>query len=473
MRPQDGTGKQAGSPKDPQLIPLHQKPDKIYTRSFEGFYRNLRIAGGALLFILYFGVLWLEWEGRQAVLFDLPARKFHVFGITFWPQDFMMLSWTLIICAFGLFFITVLAGRVWCGYTCPQSVFTWVYMWAERVTEGDRNKRMKRDKGPMSVEKLWRKAAKHSLWFGVALATGITFVGYFTPVKELIPALLSFDAGSWALFWIGFFTVATYLNAGWLRENVCMHMCPYARFQSVMFDSETLTIWYDEKRGENRGPRKRGMDYKEKGLGDCIDCKACVHVCPTGIDIREGLQYECIGCAACVDACDTIMEKMGYDKGLVRYTSANELDGKKTHLLRPRMIGYFTALVIMISTLIWNLDHRVPYELGVQRDRNSLFTENRFGQIENVYQLKLINKDQQSHDFTVSVSGFPGLVYNGPTKVSVSTGGVETVPVRIAIDPSKLKDSGSINLTFTISPELDADDGYPDISINSSFIAPQ
>ncbi len=473
MKSQDGAGQPAASNEEPQFIPLHQKPDKIYTRSFQGFYRNLRIGGGTLLFLLYFCTLWLDWGDRQAILFDLPARKFHIFGTTFWPQDFILLSWSLIICAFGLFFITVLAGRIWCGYTCPQSVFTWIFMWAEQLTEGDRNRRMKRDKASMSAEKLLRKFAKHTLWLIISLATAITFVGYFTPIKELLPSLITFDAGTWSVFWIGFFTLATYANAGWLREAVCMHMCPYARFQSVMFDDNTLTVWYDTDRGENRGPRKRQSDYKSTGLGDCIDCKVCVHVCPTGIDIRDGLQYECIGCGACVDACDTIMDKMGYDKGLVRYTSANELAGKKTSLLRPRMLGYLSALIIMIATLIWNLDHRVPYELGVERGRNTLFTENRYGQIENVYQLKLINKDQHDHTFTLSATGFPNLNYNGQKTVQVPSGSVVSVPVRIAIDPADLNDAGNVTLRFTISPELAEEDGYPDVSTDSRFIAPR
>ncbi|MDI2435553.1 cytochrome c oxidase accessory protein CcoG, partial [Pseudomonas aeruginosa] len=281
---------------------LYAKREKIYTRAFTGIFRRLRMVGGAALFLLYFGTVWLNWSGRQAVWWDLPERKFYIFGATFWPQDFMLLSWLLIVCAFGLFFITVFAGRVWCGYTCPQSVWTWIYMWCEKVTEGDRNQRIKLDKAPMSGNKLLRKTAKHSLWLLIGLVTGLTFVGYFSPIRELIPELLTGQADGWAYFWVGFFTLATYGNAGWLREQVCIYMCPYARFQSVMFDKDTLIVSYDPRRGEKRGPRKKSLDYKAQGLGDCIDCTMCVQVCPTGIDIRDGLQIECIGCAACIDA---------------------------------------------------------------------------------------------------------------------------------------------------------------------------
>ena len=308
---------------------LYAAREKIYTRAFSGLFRNLRLAGGALLFVLYFGTVWLTWNGRQAVWWDLPERKFYIFGATFWPQDFILLSALLIICAFGLFFITVFAGRVWCGYTCPQSVFTWVFMWAEKVTEGDRNQRMKLDKAPMSANKFMRKAAKHSIWLAVSLAIGITFVGYFTPIRDLVPDLVTLQVGGWALFWVGFFTLATYGNAGYLREQVCIYMCPYARFQSVMFDKDTLIVSYDPRRGERRGPRKKDADYKAMGLGDCIDCTMCVQVCPTGIDIRDGLQIECIGCAACIDACDTIMDKMNYPRGLISYTTEHNLSGQK------------------------------------------------------------------------------------------------------------------------------------------------
>ena len=448
-------------------VDLYASREKIYTRAFTGIFRNLRRAGGALLFVLFFGTVWLNWEGRQAVWWNLPERKFHIFGATYWPQDFMLLSWLLIICAFGLFFITVFAGRVWCGYTCPQSVFTWVFMWAEKVTEGDRNQRMKLDKQPMSGNKLARKLAKHGIWVGVSLLTAITFVGYFTPIRELIPELLTLQAGGWALFWVGFFTLATYGNAGYLREQVCIYMCPYARFQSVMFDQDTLIVSYDPRRGESRGPRKKDADYKAQGLGDCIDCKMCVHVCPTGIDIRDGLQIECIGCAACIDACDSIMEKMNYPKGLISYTTEHNLSGHKTHLLRPRLIGYAVALVAMIGLFAWAVANRPLVELDVIKDR-VLFRENERGHIENVYTLKIMNKAQHDTTYLVEVEGLDGLVYEGKREVRALAGEVYSFPVELSISPEKLPSSAN-EIVFRVQA---LDDPSIENDADSRFIGP-
>nr|BFE89746.1 hypothetical protein GCM10020185_02820 [Pseudomonas brassicacearum subsp. brassicacearum] len=318
--------------------------------------------------------MWLNWGGRQAVLWDLSESKFHIFGATFWPQDFILLSALLIIAAFGLFAITVFAGRVWCGYTCPQSSWTWIFMWCEKITEGERNQRIKLQAAPWGLNKLLRRSAKHTLWLAISLLTGLTFVGYFTPIRPLAEELLTLQMAGVSLFWVLFFTAATYLNAGWLREAVCMHMCPYARFQSVMFDKDTLTISYDAARGEIRGPRKREANPANIGLGDCIDCQMCVQVCPTGIDIRDGLQMECIGCAACIDACDSIMDKMGYAHGLIKYTSEHQLQGGKTHLLRPRLIGYTAVLLVMIGALVVALMQRPMVSLDVSKDRG-LFRE--------------------------------------------------------------------------------------------------
>ena len=448
-------------------VDLYASREKIYTRAFTGLFRNLRLAGGALLFLLYFGTVWLNWEGRQAVWWNLPERKFHIFGATYWPQDFMLLSWLLIICAFGLFFITVFAGRVWCGYTCPQSVFTWVFMWAEKVTEGDRNQRMKLDKQPMSGKKFTRKLAKHGIWVGVSLLTAITFVGYFTPIRDLVIELFTGQASGWAYFWIGFFTLATYGNAGYLREQVCIYMCPYARFQSVMFDQDTLIVSYDPRRGEKRGPRKKDADYKAQGLGDCIDCKMCVQVCPTGIDIRDGLQIECIGCAACIDACDDIMDKMNYPKGLISYTTEHNLSGRKTHLLRPRLIGYAVALVAMIGLFAWAVATRPLVELDVLKDR-VLFRENERGYIENVYTLKIMNKAQRDMTYVITVDGLDGLVYEGKREVRALAGEVYSFPVELSIAPEKLPSSAN-NIVFHVQS---ADDPNIKNDADSRFIGP-
>lgn len=446
---------------------LYASREKIYTRAFTGLFRSLRLGGGTLLFILYFGTAWLSWNGRQAVWWNLPERKFFIFGATFWPQDFILLSALLIIAAFGLFFITVFAGRVWCGYTCPQSVWTWIFMWCEKVTEGDRNQRMKLDKAPMSANKFLRKTAKHSLWILIGLVTGLTFVGYFSPIRELIPDLLTGEASGWAYFWVGFFTLATYGNAGWLREQVCIYMCPYARFQSVMFDPNTLIVSYDPRRGENRGPRKKTADYKAQGLGDCIDCTMCVQVCPTGIDIRDGLQVECIGCAACIDACDSIMDKMGYAKGLISYTTENNLSGQKTRLLRPRLIGYAIVLLAMMSLFAWAVASRSLVAVDILKDR-VLFRENEQGHIENVYTVKLMNKAQRDLTFRVSVEGIDGLEYEGKKEVLTRAGEVLSLPVELSIEPEKLPSSAN-TILFRVQaledPSIESD-------ADSRFIGP-
>jgi cytochrome c oxidase accessory protein FixG len=455
------------SPAKVEVVDLYADREKIYTRSFTGVFRNLRMLGGAALFLLYFGTVWLTWNGRQAIWWNLPERKFYIFGSTFWPQDFVLLSALLIIAAFGLFFITVFAGRVWCGYTCPQSVFTWVFMWAEKVTEGDRNQRMKLDKTPMSAQKFLRKLSKHSIWVGVSVATAITFVGYFTPIRELIPELFTLQAGGWAVFWVGFFTVATYGNAGYLREQVCIYMCPYARFQSVMFDQDTLVVSYDPRRGESRGPRKHDADYKAEGLGDCIDCKMCVHVCPTGIDIRDGLQIECIGCAACIDACDSIMDKMNYPKGLISYTTEHNLSGEKTQLVRPRLIGYAVVLVAMFGVFTWAVSSRSLVGLDVLKDR-VMYRENQEGRIENVYTLKILNKTQHEVTYQIEAEGLEGLVYGGKREIKALAGEVLTLPVELSIAPEKLPSSAneiSFRLHSVDDPTIKAD-------AESRFIGP-
>jgi cytochrome c oxidase accessory protein FixG len=419
-------------------LDLYQRREKIYTRSIEGFFQRLRLFTGWPLLIGYFLLPWLQWDGRQAVLFDLPARKFHILGLTFWPQDFPLLAFLLIIAAFALFAVTVWAGRLWCGYTCPQTVWTSIFMWLEQRTEGSRNQRMRLDQAPWSVRKLARKLAKHTAWLAMAFATGVTFVGYFYPMRELLPDLLTLSSGKWALLWTLFFTLATYINAGWMREQVCIYMCPYARFQSVMFDQDTLIVSYDPGRGEPRGSRKRGVDHRACGLGDCIDCRLCVQVCPTGIDIRDGLQYECIGCALCIDACNSVMDKMDYPRGLIRYTSEHQLQGGKTRWLRPRIIGYLLMLGLMIGLFSYRVISRVPLELTVIRDRNELYLATADGQIENIYTLNLVNMDAAVHEFEFSVSGIAGAALIGERLHSLDGGEVRSINLRVRAAPEQL-----------------------------------
>ena len=452
-----------------RAAPRKNKPAdaQIHTRSFTGLFRSIRIAGSGLLFLLFFGTVWLHWDGRQAVLWDLSESKFHIFGATFWPQDFILLSALLIIAAFGLFAITVFAGRVWCGYTCPQSIWTWLFMWCEKVTEGDRNQRIKLQAAPWRINKIARRTAKHALWLAISVMTALTFVGYFTPIRPLATELLTLEIAGISLFWVVFFSGATYLSAGWLREAVCMHMCPYARFQSVMFDKDTLAIAYDARRGESRGPRKRGVQPAQAGLGDCIDCTMCVQVCPTGIDIRDGLQMECIGCAACVDACDSVMDKMGYARGLVRYTSEHELQGGKTHLLRPRLIGYAAVLVVMIGALVIALNQRSMVSLDVIKDRG-LFRENSLGQIENIYSLKIINKTQQPQHYRVALQQGDDFQLNGKTELTLAPGEIAEVPVSVSLLAERPK-SSSQPLEFVVTDT--ADPGVRSVA-QSRFVAP-
>ena len=439
----------------------------IHTRSFTGLYRNLRIGFAGALFVLFFGTAWLDWNGRQAVLWDLAESKFHIFGATFWPQDFILLSALLIICAFGLFAITVFAGRVWCGYSCPQSVWTWLFMWCEKVSEGDRNQRIKLAAAPWNLEKLARRTLKHSLWLAIGVLTGLTFVGYFTPIRPLAEALFTLQLGGVALFWVVFFTAATYLNAGWLREAVCMHMCPYARFQSVMFDKDTLAVAYDPRRGEARGPRKKGSDPRAQNLGDCIDCTLCVQVCPTGIDIRDGLQMACIGCAACIDACDNVMDKMGYARGLIGYKSEHTLQGGKRHWLRPRLLGYASVLVLMIGALVVALDLRPMVSLDVIKDRG-LFRENAQGQIENIYLLKVINKTQSPQRYELRLVDAEGFALNGKTAFVIPAGEMSELPVSVALLADRPTSSAQ-QITFEVR---DSDEPTIYSRADSRFVAP-
>src|SRR6185295_2698837 len=355
---------------------LYEIRKKIYPRAVTGtfaLWRWLFVWGTQVVF---YGVPWLQWNGLQAVLFDLAHRKFYIFGLVFWPQDIFYLTVLLIISAYSLFLFTAVAGRLWCGYACPQTVYTEIFLWIEKVIEGDRLKRMKLDGSRLSVHKVALKAAKHAAWIALALWAGFTFVGYFTPIHELGKEAFALALGPWESFWILFYGFATYGNAGWMREQVCKYMCPYARFQSVMFDRDTLVITYDRERGEQRGARGRNTDYKAKGLGDCVDCGICVQVCPTGIDIREGLQYECIGCAACIDGCDQVMDKMGYPRGLIRYSTENALAGKypeeKTafrkvaaRITRPRVVIYTAILCGCIALFTASLYLRVPLKVNV------------------------------------------------------------------------------------------------------------
>ncbi|MBK8070052.1 MAG: 4Fe-4S binding protein [Rhodanobacteraceae bacterium] len=488
---------------------MYAAHEKVYPREVGGRFQRLRTAAVFWLLGMYYVFPWINWDGRQMVLFDLPARKFYILGLVFWPQDFFYLAALLIVAALSLFFFTALAGRLWCGFACPQTVWTEVFLWMERWVEGDRNAQMRLDKGPWTARKIRLKATKQFLWVTFALWTGFTFVGFFTPIRELGGQLLSFSLGGWEWFWFLFYSLATYGNAGLLREQVCKYMCPYARFQSAMIDKDTLIITYDEARGEPRGARKRAVksvaerrasegrdlgagtqdpvDAQDAGeargvgplaslmkiagdareavadappgsgsrvpgpgaasvaqppasaLGDCIDCKACVLVCPTGIDIRDGLQYECIGCAACIDACDEVMDKVGYPRGLVRYSTDHAMHGKPTKVIRKRTVFYAFVLLGIISALAYSLATRIPLIVDVIRDRGELYRESAQGMIENSYQLKVMNKSEQPRSFRVTLVEPEGVRIVGVTELDVNAGTIRNLPLTLEAEPGAFK----------------------------------
>ena len=426
---------------------LYAAQQKIYPREIAGRFARLRLLVVFVLLGIFYTFPWLSWDGHQAVLFDLPARKFYIFGLTFWPQDFFWLTWLLIIAALSLFFFTAVAGRLWCGYACPQTVWTEVFLWLERISEGTRNQRIKLDAAPWTREKLLRKSAKQSLWILFSLWTGFTFVGFFTPIVVLGHETVNASLSGWETFWIVFYGFATYGNAGFLREQVCKYMCPYARFQTAMFDYDTLIISYDAVRGEPRGARKKSADAKSLGLGDCISCQACVQVCPTGIDIRDGMQIECIACAACIDACDDVMDKMQYPRGLIRYTTENMLAGKPRRIVRPRTLVYATLLAALLTTFAWGVAHRSPLIVEILRDRNALYRETADAGIENSYTIKLVNKTRAPQRLRLAVaSGSPVLIV-GNRDIDVSAGEVASVPLTLRITRGALRGMSSITLT--------------------------
>jgi cytochrome c oxidase accessory protein FixG len=451
-------------------IEFYAKRKKIYARKAKGTFATLRIWAMLILLGIYYIFPWINYRGHQAILLDLPARQFHIFGVTFWPQDFFYLAVILIIAAYLLFFVTALAGRLWCGYACPQTVWTEAFMWIERWIEGDRPQQMKLDKSPWTRDKWIKKISKHTLWILLALWTGYTFAGYFTPIRQLGIDLLNFNASGWATFWVFFYALATWGLGAMMREQVCIYMCPYARFQSAMFDKDTLVISYDEKRGEPRGKRKKGVDPKELGLGDCVDCTLCVQVCPTGIDIRDGLQYQCIACAACIDVCDEVMEKVGYPKGLIRYTTEHELQGGKTKILRLRTYIYAAVLVALVGGLAYSVSQRIPLELDVMRDRNTLYRENGEGMLENVYILKVVNMDTHPHEFKVDVRGLEGIeLLEGDKTFPVAVGEVLTKVVKVQVDPAKVPAASNdimFHIQSVIDPELEDEQ-------KSRFLGPQ
>lgn len=435
------------------VVRMYQARQQIYPRDVDGRYARLRWLCVWLTQLVFYGMPWLRWNGRQAVLFDLAARKFYLFGIVLWPQDFIYLAVLLIVCAFSLFLFTAIAGRVWCGYACPQTVYTKIFLWIESRIEGPRSSRMRLDRQGWSPDKLLRKSGKHLAWAVVALWTGFTFVGYFTPVRDLAREASVFGLGSWEWFWVMFYGFATYGNAGWMREQVCKYMCPYARFQSAMFDRDSLIVTYDAARGEPRTSRYRKTP--EPASSPCIDCSMCVQVCPTGIDIRAGLQYMCIGCAACVDACNMVMDRIGAQRGLIRYSTEHAMAENLTaaailrRVFRPRVLIYSSALLLIAAIFLGSLILRVPLKVDVIRDRGSMGREVEEGMVENVYRLQAINTDELPHRYKISVTGIDGIVLSGDSEVTLAATETRLVPVRVRV-PHGQGRAGSNSISFRL-----------------------
>ncbi|WP_417284421.1 cytochrome c oxidase accessory protein CcoG [Comamonas sp.] len=421
-----------------KMVAMFASEQKVYSRSISGFFSRWRWAMVFLTQLFFYGMPWLQWGQRQMVLFDLEARRFYLFGLVLYPQDFIYLTGLLIISALALFLFTAVAGRLWCGFSCPQTVYTEIFMWIERKVEGDRSARMRIDKSGWTFEKIWKKSLKQFLWIAVSLWTGFTFVGFFVPIRELGSQLLELQ-GNWQIFWVLFYGFATYGNAGYMREQVCKYMCPYARFQSAMFDKDTMIVSYDGQRGEPRAPRTKQVDAQAQGLGDCIDCKLCVQVCPVGIDIRNGLQYECIGCGLCIDACNSVMDKMGYARGLIRMSTQNAIARawKQAQIIRrvfrPRVLIYTVVLLGLSAAMIGSLIMREPLKLNVIRDRASLSRIVAGGKLENVYRLQIMNATEQEQRYRITATGLDGLEVVLEDEVVVGPAETRGVPVGLQI----------------------------------------
>ncbi|MDC8786417.1 cytochrome c oxidase accessory protein CcoG [Roseateles koreensis] len=436
-----------------RVIPLYVAEAKVYPRSVSGRFANWRWLMVGLTQLFFYGMPWLQWNGRQALLFDLEAGRFYVMGLLLYPQDFIYLAALLVLSALALFFFTAVAGRLWCGYSCPQTVYTEMFLWIERHTEGDRQARMRLDRAPWSLEKLLRKGGKHGGWLVLSLLTGFSFVGYFIPVRELAVQVLSLQVQAWPLFWVLFYAGATYGNAGFLREQMCKYICPYARFQSALIDGDSLIISYDAQRGEPRGARsrKQAQDVLAGGAADCVDCTLCVQVCPTGIDIRNGLQNECIGCAACIDVCDQVMDKVGSPRGLIRYATGNGMAGGWTkqqmlaRVLRPRVLLYGAGLLALSLAFVFSLQQREDLLIDVIKDRQLMARQVGEGEIENVYRLQLINRTERPLRLRLQASGLAGLhlLSVGDQELQVAASSIGALPVQLRLPPGAGQESGA------------------------------
>ena len=442
-------------PSQDNFVSLYEAQQKIYPRSISGYFNNWRWIMIWITQIVFYGVPWLQWGERQALLLDISTHRFYIAGLVLYPQDLIFLVVLLVIAALALFLFTAVAGRLWCGFSCPQSVYTAIFLWIEKKVEGDRMARIKLDDSKYGVKKITKKTTKHAIWIIFSMWTGFTFLGYFTPIRGLSDHIMQFSLGPWETFWICFYGFATYGNAGFLREQVCKYMCPYARFQSAMFDKDTLIVSYDVERGEPRRGRSRKVEAKAEGLGDCIECSMCVQVCPVGIDIRDGLQLECISCGLCVDACDSIMDKMEYPRGLIRFSTQNGVSNHWSQheiiqkILRPRVLIYTGILLALCAGFALSLGMRSPFKVDVIRDRGVMSRLVPGGNVENVYRLQITNATESTQVFRVGVSGLEGLSVASNREFMVEAADSRMVAVSLQIPDGTIK-SGTHPIKFEI-----------------------
>jgi cytochrome c oxidase accessory protein FixG len=395
---------------------LYAERVKIYPKEAYGRFRTIKWIVMAVTLGIYYVVPWLRWDRGpylpdQAVLIDFPSRRFFFFFLEIWPQEFYYITGLLVLAALVLFLVTSLAGRVWCGYTCPQTVWTDLMIAVERFWQGDRNARLRLDKHPWATETLLRKGATHLSWLLIAIATGGAWVFYFADAPTLARQLVTLQAPLVAYLFIGIFTATTYVLGGIAREQVCIYMCPWPRIQGAMFDRDSLLISYRAWRGEPRGPHKVGQSWE--GRGDCVECRQCIAVCPTGIDIRNGPQLECIQCALCIDACNEIMDKVGRPRGLIAYDTVSNLEmephgGTPIKLFRPRVMLYAGAIAVVSAIMLTALALRPNLEVSILHDRNPLYVKLSDGGIRNGYTIKLLNKLYEPHSFHLALAGLPG-----------------------------------------------------------------
>lgn len=432
---------------------LYQKRIPIYPRSVKGRYRTIKYLILFLAYAIYFVLPWLPWSRpvgpSQTILFDIVGRRFYLFNLTVYAQDIFWLAGLLIVAAFLLFFVTGIAGRVFCGYFCFQTLWTDVYQMIERLVQGERNARMKLAAAPWGVNKVTRMSLTWLLWLLVAFWTGFSFTLYWSHAPELLRQFFTGHAPFPAYATTLFLTVTTFVMAGLAREQVCTYMCPYARFQSAMFDQDTLIVAYDEQRGERSGGRAKPVkglleqqQRIDQGVGDCIDCGYCVQVCPVGIDIRNGMQYQCISCALCVDACNTIMSAIKYPTGLIRYTSETALLGKRTNWFKLKNIGYAAGILTVIGILTWSISHRSMIEMTVRQVRQPLYVTLSDGSIQNRYTIKVNNKQSRTVTYTLTVQDLPGAQWEVRPSSQITLGPSESASyeVRVWLKPSANRD---------------------------------